>query len=98
LLEKIAFQGHSGERVEVRAGPKHQREQSEGKRGKAPVCVKAHDRAPKSHAAPPGRKVARPSRAGWHDPAPKHSQAVLIGTAVPSDDGAILSCFAIFFP
>jgi len=50
LLEKIAFQGDSGERVEVQGSPKHQREQSGGKRGKAWACIKAHGRAPKSHA------------------------------------------------
>jgi len=41
--------------------------------------------------------VARPGRAGWHDRATVHGQAVLPGTAVPGGDGASISCFTIFF-
>ena len=75
LFEKVVFRGDSGEIVEVRGSPEHQREKSGGKRGKARACTKAHGRAPRSSTAKLARNVARPGRAGWHDCATVHGRA-----------------------
>ena len=66
LFEKVAFRGDSGERVEVRGSPEHQREQSGEKRGNARACIKAHDREPQTSTTKPARKVARPGHVTWH--------------------------------